>query len=346
MSRKIIKKLRVVVLVHETLVPPDKLDDDIDSSAQPWRTEYDVISTLRKIGHEVWAVGVGGEISAIREAIETHKPQVIFNLLEEFDGYPLFDQHVVAYLELQKQRYTGCNARGMMLARDKALTKKILAYHRIRVPRFAVFPLKANGRSVERMRRLRFPLFVKSLSDEGSASIAQASIVHDEDKLKDRVAFIHHHNNTSAIAEEFIEGREIYVAVIGNKKLQAFTPWELILENLPEWSYNIASGKVKWDGNYQERIGVVTEPAKLEVVLKKEFERLSKRMYRILELSGYARFDYRMTPEGRIYLIEVNTNPQIARYEDFAESAEHCGLKYEELIQKIITLGMSYDPLG
>jgi len=172
-----------------------------------------------------------------------------------------------------------------------------------------------------------------------------ALVVRDDDKLKERVNFIHRQNETPAIAEEYIEGREIYVGVIGNQRLQAFTPWELVMRNLPEGSANIATGKVKWDIEYQKKVGLVTKPADLSEQTEKEFKRLSKRVYRILGLSGYARIDYRLTEAGRIYLLEVNPNPQIAHNEDFADSAEHCGVTYEALLQKILTLGMSYDPM-
>jgi D-alanine-D-alanine ligase len=340
--RKIKRKLRVIVLVQTDLMPPDTLDGVENKEKQIWRTEYDVVSTLREMGHEVMPVEVRNELGVIRNAIEEHKPHVAFNLLEEFDGYPLFDQHVVSYLELLKQSYTGCNPRGLTLTRDKALTKKILAYHRIHVARFAVFPFNRNRR---RPARLKFPLFVKSLSDEGSVGIAQASVVTDDQKLKERVEFIHRQNQTHALVEEFIAGREIYVGVIGNQKLQAYTPWELVMNSLPEGAQNIATGKAKWDVEYQKKIGLVTQPAKLEPQLKKEFERLSKRIYRILGLSGYARIDYRLTEDGRIYVLEVNPNPQIAHNEDFADSAEHCGVKYPELLQKIMTLAVSYDPM-
>lgn len=336
------RKLRVIMLGHEDLIPPATLDGVENKAKEPWRTEYDVVSTLRGMGHEVWPVGVRNELGVIREAIEEHKPHIIFNLLEEFDSYPLFDQHVVSYLELGKQKYTGCNPRGLTLAHDKALTKKILAYHRIPVPRFAFFPLK---RKVRLPKRLRFPVFVKSVSDEGSVGIAQASLVRGNEKLEERVDFIHRQNQTHAMAEEYIEGREIYVGVIGNERLQAYTPWEMVMKNLPEGTPNIATGKVKWDVEYQKKIGLVTQPAKLEPQVEKEFERLSKRIYRILGLSGYARIDYRLTEDRRMYVLEVNPNPQIAQKEDFADSAEHCGVKYGALLQKIITLGMSYNPM-
>ena len=342
MSDKPKRKLRVIMLGHEDLIPPDTLDGVENKAKEPWRTEYDVVSTLRGMGHEVWPVGVRSELGVIRQAIEEHKPHITFNLLEDFDGYPLFDQHVVSYLELGKQKYTGCNPRGLTLAHDKALTKKILAYHRIPVPRFAFFPLK---RKVRLPKRLRFPVFVKSVSDEGSVGIAQASLVRGSEKLAERVDFIHRQNQTHAIAEEYVEGREIYVGVIGNERLQAYTPWEMVMKNLPEGAPLIATGKVKWDVEYQKKVGLVTQPAKLDPQAKIEFERLSKRIYRILGLSGYARIDYRLTEDGRMYVLEVNPNPQIAQKEDFADSAEHCGVKYGALLQKIITLGLSYNPM-
>jgi D-alanine-D-alanine ligase len=340
-SRKAKRKLRVIVLMREDLVPPETLDGVENKEKEEWRAEYDVVSTLRAMGHDVWPVGVRSDLGVIREAIERCQPHVAFNLLEEFDGYPHFDQHVVSFLELMKQKYTGCNPRGLTLARDKALTKKILAYHRIYAPRFAVFP---PNRKVEPSRRLKYPLFVKSVSDEGSVGISQASIVRDDEKLRERVEFIHRQNQTAAIVEEFIEGREIYVGVIGNRKLQAYTPWELVMNNLPNGAPVIATGKVKWDLEYQKKIGLETIPAKLDPKVKDEFERLSKRIYRILDLSGYARIDYRLTEDGRIYALEANPNPQIALDEDFADSAEHCCVKYKVLLQKIMTLGMSYDP--
>jgi D-alanine-D-alanine ligase len=342
-KQQVKRKLRIIALVRDDLIPPDTLDGVDNKESEEWRAEYDVVSTLRKLGHEVWPIGVRNELSVIRDATEQHNPHVVFNLLEEFDGYPLFDQHVVSYLELSKQHYTGCNPRGLTLTHDKALTKKILAYHRIRVPHFAVFPI---NRKVNRPRRLKFPLFVKSLSDEGSVGIAHASIVRDDEKLQERVDFIHRQNGTPAMAEEYIEGREIYVGVIGNQKLQAYTPWELLMPNLPEGAPNIATGKVKWDLAYQKKVGLVTKPAELDEQLRKEFTRLSKRVYRTLGLSGYARVDYRLTADGTIHLLEVNPNPHIAYQEDFADSAEHCGVKYDALLQKIATLGMSYDPFG
>jgi D-alanine-D-alanine ligase len=333
------KKLRIIVLVHQDLVPPDSLDGLNDKEKIEIKTEYDVISTLKKMGHEVYPVGLYNQLNAIGDALLEHKPHIAFNLLEEFHGYPLYDQHVVSYLELMKQAYTGCNPRGLTLAHDKALTKMILSYHRIQVPNFAVFPM---NRKVRRPKRLKFPLLVKSISEEGSVGIAQASVVHDDDKLAQRVEFIHRQNKTAAIAEQYIKGREIYVGVIGNTNIQTYSPWELVMEKLPEGAENIATLKVKWDPAYQERVGVATRAAELTPEQHKVLERLSKRIYRYMFLSGYARLDYRLTEEGQFYLLEANPNPQIAENEDFADSAAHSGLPYDQLLQKIMTVGINY----
>jgi D-alanine-D-alanine ligase len=336
-------KLRIVALMTHELIPPKTVEAGTEIEKQPWRTEYDVLTTLKSMGHEVVTVGLQSDLAVVGNALTEHKPHVAFNLLEDFDGHALFDQHVVSYLELLKQPYTGCNPRGLTIAHDKALTKKILSYHRISVPGFAVFHV---GQKVVRPPRLRFPLFVKSVVEEGSVGIAQASVVNDDEKLAERVEFIHRTTNSHAIAEQFIEGREIYVGVIGNRRLQAYTPWELVINNLPEGALNIATGRLKWNPNYQKKVGLVTKPADLPDELRRRLELLSKRIYRHLGLSGYARLDYRLAADGEFYLLEANPNPQIAKHEDFADSAAHCGLKYDQLLQKILTLGLSYNSTG
>lgn len=335
------KKLRVLVLCQKNLVPPESLEGYTEAQILNWKTEYDVVSALRAMGHEVFPVEVSNELGVIHVAIDDHRPHVAFNLLEEFDGYPLFDQHVVSYLELMKQKYTGCNPRGLTLARDKALTKKILAYHRIHVPAFAVFPV---ARKVRRQKRLRFPLLVKSVVHEGSIGISQASVVRNDEKLAERVEFIHRKTGSDAIAEQYIEGREIYVGLMGNNRIQTFTPWEHVLENLPEGAHNIATYKLKWNPEYQKVVGFTDRPAELPPELERRLLNISRRIYRILMLSGYARLDYRMTDDGRFFLLEANPNPNIADGDYFSDSAKTSGLEYAPLLQKIMTLGISYEP--
>ncbi len=333
-------KMRVLVLMHQSLVPPDSPDDVSPERFMQCKSEYDVMATLHNMGHEPRQLGVYSDLGVIRDTIEQFRPHVVFNLLEEFHGEPLFDQHVVSYLELLRQPYTGCNPRGLTLAHDKALSKKICAYHRIPVPAFAVFP---RGRRVRRPRNLEFPLIVKSLTLEGSVGIAHASLVQDDAKLAERVAFIHEQIGTDAIAEQFIEGRELYVGVLGNQRLVTFPPWELVFRTKPETTPFIATGKIKWDNSYRKRLGVTTRSARdLPEDVQRLLPRVARRVYRALDLNGYARLDLRLTPKGHVYLLEANPNPDISYGEDFAESAEAMGLDYPQLLQRIMNLGRRF----
>jgi D-alanine-D-alanine ligase len=336
-----VKKLRVLALVHEELVPPAdaRVEDSLEAD---WKTEYDVVTFLRKLGHEVFPLGIADDLRVIRTAIDTLRPDIVFNLLEHFHGIAIFDQNVVSYLELLRIPYTGCNPRGLMLARDKALAKKVLAYHRIPVPDFVVFPI---GRAVRRPKRLTFPLIVKSVSDEASIGISQASVVDDDAKLAERVQFIHHSNGTDAIVEQYIDGRELYVSVLGNQRLQVFPLWELHLTSMPEGAWKIATDRVKWSRKYQQKHGIKSDEAQdLPPAIKERVRHLGKRVYRTLGLSGYARLDLRLDANGRLFVLEANPNPQIAFGEDFAESAQRAGVSYEHLLQRIITLGLQWRP--
>ncbi len=332
------KRLRIIVLMHPDLVPPDKLDG-VDRETAPWKTEYDVVSTLRAAGHDVKALGVQHELRPIRDATDSFKPHVVFNLLEQFHGETAYDQNVASYLELARVPYTGCNPRGLMIARGKDLSKKLLSYHRIPVPAFAVFP---RDRKVRRPKRLELPLIVKSLSEDASVGIAQASVVDSDEKLAERVAFIHERIGTDAIAEQYIEGRELYVGVLGGGgRLHVLPVWEMEFGDLPAGAINIATAKVKFDPKYQERRGIVQGPAKdLTPEQTQRIQRIVKRICRVLVLDGYVRIDFRLSAAGVPYFIEANPNPEIALGEEFAEAAKHGGMPYPALLQRILALGM------
>src|SRR5881394_2394541 len=254
-----VTKLRVLALVHRHLIPPETIEEGADITAAPWRTEYDVVSTLQTVGHEVHVLGVHDDLGEIRRMVTEWKPHIAFNLLEGFDDIVIFNQNVVSHLELLKLSYTGCNPRGLLLARDKSLSKKLLAYHRIAVPECEVFRI---GRPIRRSKRLTFPLMVKSLTQEASIGISQASVVDSDEKLKERVAFIHQSIGTAAIVEQYIEGRELYVGIIGNQLLQVLPAWELFFTNMPDGSRRIATDPVKWSVKYQKKYGIDSGPAR------------------------------------------------------------------------------------
>ncbi|TWT93693.1 D-alanine--D-alanine ligase family protein [Neorhodopirellula pilleata] len=333
-------KLRVLVLVREGHEPPESLDGFTEDQWGAWKAEFDISETLRGLGHEVLPLGIYNDLGKIRQALLEWQPDITYMLLEEFHGLVRYDFAVTSYLELMQQSYTGCNPRGLLLSKDKALSKKILTYHRIPTPRFAVFPI---GRAIRRPKRLTFPLFVKSAVEDASFGIAQASIVTTDEALQERVAFMHEKTGDDVIVEQYIEGRELYCGVIGNDRLVCFPAWEMDFGTLTDAAAPIATSRVKWDRKYQERHQITTHAAKdLDPAMQQQIAKLSKRVYRALEMTGYARMDLRLTSTGEIYVIEANANPNIEYGEDFAESAEAAGIGYEALIQRILNLGLAY----
>ena len=332
------KKLKIGVLMHPSLIPPLTREGFSEKEIDTWKTEYDVVSTLRKLGHEVRPVGVYDDLGPLRELIGEWQPDLFFNLLEEFLGDPHFDFHVVGYLEMKQVPFTGCRPRGLIISRDKALAKKILHYHRIRVPNFVVFP---HGRKARRPRPLSFPLIVKSLTEEASAGIAQASIVDSDEKLADRVAFIHDNIGTDALVEEFIEGRELYACVIGNRTAKVLPIWELVFENLSPGTAAIATAQVKHNSEYQRKRGIFQQPANdLPPGVEDRLVRTSRKIYKLLQLDGYARLDFRLRPDGEFYFLEANPNPEIAETEEFASAAAEAGIEYPQLLEKIVKLAL------
>ena len=330
-------KLKVLALMEKVLVPPDE-PGDADLETVEWKTEYHVVQALRGLGHEVHCLGVATDLGVIRTGIEEFRPDVVFNLLEDFKDVPIFDQNVVAYLELLDVPYTGCNSRGLMLARDKAITKKILSFHRIPVPEFHVFRM---GHAVVRPKRLAFPLIVKSLTKEGSAGISKLSVVDSDQKLKERVALVHKRQHTDAIVERYVDGRELYVGVLGTRRLQVLPVWEMVFQNLSDEAPRIATERVKWDPAYQKKHGIDTVVAQgLPDATVTQIQNLCRRVYRTLELSGYARIDLRLDASGKLYVLEANPNPQIADGEDFAAAALHAGLSYRALVQRLVNLAL------
>lgn len=333
-------EMRVLVLVRDGLVPPDSLDGYSPKEIAEWKCEFDVVQALRKLGHEVRPLGVYDDLGPLRHEIAENPPDIAFMLLEEFHGVTAYDQAVVSYLELMRQSYTGCNPLGMMLSRNKALAKKILLYHRIPTPHFVVAP---RGRKLAGIAKLKYPLLVKAVFEDASQGISQASVVRDREALEERVQFVHESCNGDALIEEYIEGRELYVGVIGNHRLQTYPVWEMDFGEMPADGARIATRRLKWNEAYREKYSIDTRAARnLPEGIALKVANLCKRVYRELSMSGYARIDLRLTDDGRAYVLEANANPNLSRDEDFAASAKSAGVDYESLLQKIIQLGLQY----
>lgn len=324
-------KKKILLLVHKDLVPdlsrtPDRYDC-------PWVTEYDVQKTLEALGYEVKVLGLIDNIHRLIADIMGFKPYCVFNLLEEFNYETQSDYKVLALLDMMGIKYTGCNPKGLLLARDKAISKKILKHHRIGTPKFFTMSKKGTKKIPS---HVSYPLIVKCLFEEASLGIAKASVVHSEEKLLERVNYIHTKLNEDAIVEEFIPGKEIYVGVLGNIKLSNLPLWELRFENAEDPAKEIYSEQAKWNKKYRKRKGIHSQVADLPDKIEKKIIKTVKETYRVLNLSGYARIDLRLTEENKIYILEANPNPNIASDDEFAESAKAVGIDYKDLIEKLI----------
>ena len=330
------KPLRIILLIHDVLEPPECFEDVDDDEFDLVKTEYDVRVELTLAGHDVRVVGLSDSLAPLDEALAEHRPHVVFNLLEEFQGTRDRAHWVLAYLELRGVAYTGCNPRGMIRAQDKALSKALLYHHGIRTPNFIVVPV---GRKLPR-HPLRFPLIVKSLHGDASEGLSQASVVRGPAKLAARVEFVHEHFG-DALIEEYIEGRELYCGVLGHRKVTALPIWELRMTKLPAHAPNIATHRVKWDLAYQDKIGVkIGRARRLAPELEQRIAAISKRAFTLLGMSGWGRMDFRLTADGEPYFLEANPNGDIACVEEFASSAKAGGLSYLELLHTIINIGL------
>ena len=325
------KSLKVTVLVDAATVPAD--DPEFMSPEGKSITEYHVVEALRILGHQVTAIGVFNNLESIIRDVKTIQPDVIFNLTEQYYGERLWDKNITAVLELLGVPFTGTGTIGLMLCRDKRLCKQLLGLHRIRVPDFISLPW---NHKIRIPKKIHYPLVVKPALADGSEGISNASLVSTEEALKERAEFIHERWQQDVIAEEYIEGRELYVTVLGNKRLTVFPPRECLFDFDSDKGPNLATYRVKWNDKYRERWGIHFGFAELEKEMLHRIGQICKRVFRILHLQDYARIDLRLRPDGKICILEVNPNPDLAYGEEVAEAAEKGGCDYEELIARII----------
>lgn len=297
-------------------------------------TEADVMSALQRLGHEVGTLPVFNNVLAVVDALRSNKPDVVFNLMESVHRDRAHEPNVPALLELMKVRYTGAGPEALLLSKDKAVAKKVLAYHHVRVPHFVV---SRCAHPLKRLRRFIYPAFVKPVREESSDGISKASFVPGEAEAIERARFIHEKFNCDALIEEYIDGRELYLSVMGDYRLSVFPPREIFFEQVPDDEPKFATFKVKWDDAYRKKWGIRNGPAKeLPEGVAQKLDKVARKVYRALKIRGLGRIDVRLTPQGEAVVIEANPNPSLAQDEDFAQSATATGIGYDELIQRIL----------
>jgi D-alanine-D-alanine ligase len=332
------KKLKVLALFDAR--SPTTIDQDLSAEflTEDRKTEANVLKALGQLGHRAEYLAIFDDLDVLQQKLQQFEPDVIFNLADQFKNNRAFDQNIVSFLAMREVPFTGCGSTGLTLCKHKAISKKILGYHRIHTPEFVTI---ARGKRIARPKRLKYPILVKPLKEEASLGISQASFVESDEQFKERVQFIHESYDNDVIAEEYIDGRELYVSVLGNHKLDVFPIRELVFREVPPDEPKIATYKAKWDEAYRKRWGLENQDAEgLDQVVISLIQKTCKRIYHLLTIDGYARLDLRLTPDNKVYFIEANPNPILAEDEDFAQSALKAGVSYPQLIERVIRLGL------
>ncbi len=312
----------------------DEFDGNVDIP-EP-EVEYQVADALRENGHEIHFIGLRDDLAEMIRRIGEWKPDLVFNCCEGFRGDDNLEYVVPSVLEGLGVCYVGSPPLGLMVSRNKSMSKKVLAHHGIKVPGFVTCH---PGETFPNTSDLTFPLIVKPMETDASIGIAQASVVHDAEALAERVAFVHEQFQQPAIAEEFVEGRELYVSIIGNReKLEILPLTEMVFDkekNAPE--ERIATRAAKWHEGYRERRGIRNQFARpIAAQARETIEHMCRTAFRILWLRDYARCDVRLSADGQVWLLEANANPFISDGHDFAVAAEKSGLEYPALMQRLV----------
>lgn len=296
--------------------------------------EASVLKSLRRLGHEVEPLAVYDNVAAIVETITRFMPDIVFNSAESFYHDRAHEPNLCGLLELMKVRYTGAGPGALLLCKDKALSKKVLAYHRIHVPHFVA---SEKLRPVRGLKRFRYPAFIKPVGEESSDGISKASLVRTEQEALERVRFLHQKFNSEVLIEEYIEGRELYLSVLGNQRLSVFPPREIFFGDPSGEAPQFATAQAKWNDEYRKKWRIRNAAADpLPEGIGKKLDRVAKKVYRVLGIRGFGRIDVRLMPAGEVYVIEANPNPSLDETDDFAQAALAAGVTYDALIQQIL----------
>jgi D-alanine-D-alanine ligase len=294
-----------------------------------------VARALRKGKHKVSLLGVHGDIGRLRTGLIRRKPDLVFNLMETFGANQLGAVGLVGLLDLMGLPYTGGGPGEFYIQEDKGLTKKLLSFDNIRYPEFAIFSQEAE---LETGGHLHMPLFVKPLRMDASIGIDGKSLVHNSKEMIERVTHIHKTVKDSALVEEYIDGREFYIGVLGNQEPQAFPPIEMDFSGMPEGKPHVLDAKAKWDEKSAEYKGTKAVVADVPDELRAKLQKTAVDAYRALRVRDYGRIDMRLTNAGEVYVIEVNASCYLEETGEFATSAAEGGVDYPTLINRIAEL--------
>lgn len=332
------KKLKITVLYDRGPDVSDEKELQLASAGGGEEAHHHLVEYLGKAGHEVRLYGVHNDVKGIIAEVEAHPPEIVFNTCESFRGDSAMELHVPALLDMLGVKYTGSGPAALMLAQNKGLAKKVLAFHGLWSADFAVYP---KGQFEIRPSKLRFPLIVKPLTEDASIGIAESSVIRNDETLATRIAYVHEKIGCDALVEEYIEGRELFVGVMGNDKPTVLPPVELDFSKASNDKLRVYSFKAKFDSAYRKKWGIQSVfPKDLKKETLASIEEITLTAYQALGLRDYGRVDLMRAPDGALYILEVNPNPNIAENEDLPNAAEQNGVGYAEFAEKILKLAL------
>ena len=335
-------KLTIVVLYDRVLVEEDEAGaaaekSPVVRSLDKKEVEEEVAEALVKLGHEPVMYELDGTQKSLL-GLARADCDLVFNLAESFADDDTADFKIAAFLELLGRKYTGAGALGLMLAQDKATAKKIFAFHGIHTP---VFAKSFRGR-LDFSHDLQFPVIVKPAREDGSIGIEFSAVVSSIRELMERMDWLHANFDSPVLIEEYIDGREMYVGVLGNDKPEALPVVELDLSKLPDGTPRIAAAEVKWGKGtlaYRDTKSAIATDLSEETTLA--LQQTAIAAYQALELRDYGRVDMRLQGDGRIHVIEVNPNPWLSSRAEFAMAARKSGRTYVQLVEEIVELAVA-----
>jgi len=346
-------KLKVAVLYDVWGDEPETSDAEEKSAAKKKKKSKrkvkrekedreEIFEALQKLGHEPFYQVLDGTPQCLTSLAKCGA-DLVFNLTESFAGDDTKEMNVAAYMDLLGIRYTGGGPHAHFLAQDKSTAKKMFAFHGIKTPFFAT---SYRGR-IEHAHDIEFPLIVKPLWEDGSIGIDAESVVKSVKELMERVEYIQNEFDSPALIEEYIEGREIYAAILGSyESAQALPLVELDLSKLPEGTPKIASRDVKFEkdtpGYKLTKSNLVTD---LDEKATAKLQETGLAAYQAVKLRDYGRIDMRLTPKGEVYVIEANPNPWLSSKQEFMMAAKAGGRSYTDLIGEIVDLAMARYPV-
>jgi D-alanine-D-alanine ligase len=336
-------KLKIIVLFDRVLMDESEEQAASNEKSPVTRTldkkevEDEVAEALTKLGHDPVLYELDGTQKSLL-GLARVEADLVFNLVESFADDDTADFKIAAYLELLGKKYTGAGTHGLLLAQDKAVAKKIFQFHGIHTP---VFAKSFRGR-LDFSHDLQFPVIVKPAREDGSIGIEFSAVVSSIRELMERMDWLHANFDSPVLIEEYIEGREMYVGVLGNDKAEALPVVELDLSKLPEGMPKIAAAEVKWGKGtkaYRDTKSAIATDLPEETLAA--LQQTAVAAYQALELRDYGRVDMRLQADGRVQVIEVNPNPWLSSRAEFAMAARKSGRTYNQLIEEIVELAVA-----